>query len=688
MDQLTSFYKSCEDYNRTKDYELVKKSSLELLFIVPYNFVYLENTNAFIVYVCSYVYVSKPDTRAYDIIAKITRIFIKNNSKEYSEVINQYLGALYVYGYDLIWYWHVKSIVNSDIVKAISSIIRNLKLSMNNLCSKLCIKSCYDNIVIGCGTASLVYIKSFPQEQSVLVIEQGQYITYDPVISEGKSFELYKIISQFPKQAADNILNFLSSLSVLGEGTKFMAYYNSNSSKGPLANIIDGRRLYAGTTIGGSSTHNYMQTVSYSKDFFDKVEAIAGRNWSYEAMSKRFESVTTDNYSFTDDKVHYTQEKESTFLTQLLEMIKDKPPPSDVGIPLTFDYNQGYNNVLATTTKMYTYSNFSRCSTPAALLPLTKVRYMGKTHNNVGVWKHEDQNNVTYLANAFVTKINISNCIATSVLTSIGEIRGTKIISSAGTIDSAQILQNSGIGHSLILEKANTPVIIDNKYVGKFYTHYGSFINFELKKELSPIGEPIGSTWSMAFLKLLPQYLSRSIEAIFSLEVAPNLTSIKNFMVTIFIVQPEEHGTINITRSNGEPNIVYNFYNNDKDLELIRATIEYFYNTFKDIAIMTYPNPDVITDSNKLKDFLGSYHYVNNTTTPGTYLSYHMCGSLPVGKVVTNNLRVMGIKNLYVVDNSVWPIIPDGNTEAAALMVGKLFSDYLRRKSNQCPCNR
>lgn len=364
---MTSFYKSCEDYNRTKDYELVKKSSLELLFIVPYNFLYLENTNAFIVYVCSYVYVSKPDTRAYDIIAKITRIFIKNNSKEYSEVINQYLGALYVYGYDL---------------------------------------------------------------------------------------------------------------------------------------------------------------------------------------------------------------------------------------------------------------------------------------------------------------------------------RGTKIISSAGTIDSAQILQNSGIGHSLILEKANTPVIIDNKYVGKFYTHYGSFINFELKKELSPIGEPIGTTWSMAFLKLLPQYLSRSIEAIFSLEVAPNLTSIKNFMVTIFIVQPEEHGTINITRSNGEPNIVYNFYNNDKDLELIRATIEYFYNTFKDIAIMTYPNPDVITDSNKLKDFLGSYHYVNNTTTPGTYLSYHMCGSLPVGKVVTNNLRVMGIKNLYVVDNSVWPIIPDGNTEAAALMVGKLFSDYLRRKSNQCPCNR
>ena len=63
-------------------------------------------------------------------------------------------------------------------------------------------------------------------------------------------------------------------------------------------------------------------------------------------------------------------------------------------------------------------------------------------------------------------------------------------------------------------------------------------------------------------------------------------------------------------------------------------------------------------------------------------LLYHPTGTCRIGvdedAVVDPELRVRGVEGLRVVDASVFPVIPGGNTNAAAIMVGERAADLIR----------
>ena len=64
---------------------------------------------------------------------------------------------------------------------------------------------------------------------------------------------------------------------------------------------------------------------------------------------------------------------------------------------------------------------------------------------------------------------------------------------------------------------------------------------------------------------------------------------------------------------------------------------------------------------------------------------YHLVGTAKMGKhsdpkaVVDQNLRVHGMKNLRVIDSSVMPMIPSGNTYAATMMIAEKGSDLIKQ---------
>jgi choline dehydrogenase len=48
---------------------------------------------------------------------------------------------------------------------------------------------------------------------------------------------------------------------------------------------------------------------------------------------------------------------------------------------------------------------------------------------------------------------------------------------------------------------------------------------------------------------------------------------------------------------------------------------------------------------------------------------------------VDSHLRVHGVENLRVVDASVMPVIPGGNTNAPTIMIGERAADMIRGRA-------
>ena len=51
---------------------------------------------------------------------------------------------------------------------------------------------------------------------------------------------------------------------------------------------------------------------------------------------------------------------------------------------------------------------------------------------------------------------------------------------------------------------------------------------------------------------------------------------------------------------------------------------------------------------------------------------HHFAGTAAIGRVVDNQLKVMGVEGLYIADASALPSTPRVNSMASAMMIGRL----------------
>jgi choline dehydrogenase-like flavoprotein len=131
-------------------------------------------------------------------------------------------------------------------------------------------------------------------------------------------------------------------------------------------------------------------------------------------------------------------------------------------------------------------------------------------------------------------------------------------------------------------------------------------------------------------------------------------------------LHPLSRGTVNIDPANpeGEPVVDYRALTNPVDIdvmtEIMRYTRHYYFNntaTALFAAREQSPGAKVQTDAQLAA-------YLADTLSPTEFHPAGTCAMMPreLGGVVDQQLRVYGVKNLRVIDASIMPTLPGGNT--------------------------
>jgi len=313
---------------------------------------------------------------------------------------------------------------------------------------------------------------------------------------------------------------------------------------------------------------------------------------------------------------------------------------------------------------------------------------------------------------ALIKKINFENKVAKEVEYWIENQLFTvaankEIILSSGAIGSPQLLQVSGIGNSDKLKNLGIDMIHELKGVGENLQDHLMFRPIYKIQNIKSLNKKINSLFGNLLIGLEyvfnrsgPMTMGASQLCMFaksdpSLEM-PNLQwhvqpmsmdslgATKNhdfhaFTPTVSNIRPTSKGHVNIIDSDSRtyPKIKMNYLSTDEDRKVAAAGLKLTRKivleseTFKKYYPEEYrPGIHLNEDEDILK---AAADYAQTI--------FHPVGTCKMGSdenaVVSDELKVHGIKNLRVIDASIMPNITSGNTNAPTIMIAEKGADMI-----------
>lgn len=525
----------------------------------------------------------------------------------------------------------------------------------------------FDYIVIGTGPAGAVIAKTLSDDRktSVLLVEAGENNDKDkPIRDSAFAPELEE--SYYPQY-------FWQGEGVPQEG-------------------VDDRSFEwtTGRLLGGGSSINGEQYVRPTSAVFREWEKLLGPLWSPKRAILRFKKLEKYNGQSDDPQfrgyrgrinIRQAPRNPTTMADKLTEAIERA-----TGYPEIVDYNDP-RTPLGPFTRWQLYQNpdgtresSSRAFlSPDIMLPTgrgakgRKLRVFVKTTALRVLFSDRRAHGVELLKAGKRLKVYARK----------------KVILSAG-INSAQLLMLSGIGPAKLLRESGIPVVFDNPNVGeRLRNHTLNFATFTTNPvdQALPLGDPDALYTGGAFL---PDPSGRNPDRRAVQLIGIPADGMLN--IAILWLRPKSRGSIKI--QNNDPLKIpladEGFLMNSDDLESIKNVYRIY---IKDIAAkleaidpsyrLVEPTLDVIDDDSRLEEFI-KQNFEHN---------HHQQGSLRMapltkGGVVDRRGRVHGVKDLIVADASIIPFTVDGNTSAAAFLIGYTIARQLKRQSNKNPKRR
>jgi choline dehydrogenase-like flavoprotein len=321
--------------------------------------------------------------------------------------------------------------------------------------------------------------------------------------------------------------------------------------------------------------------------------------------------------------------------------------------------------------------------------------------------------NLTVESHVVVDRILFDNGKAVGVLAKRAgqDLRfaaGKEVIVCAGALATPAILQRSGVGPKPLLDELGIPVVADNPAVGRdLFEHRGvvfqwrvpdgqsqnrefrglGLIRSVIRYYLGKKGAMAGGAYDMgAWIKSSPDKDRPDIQLLmsaftFDFEAVPlKIEDHGGINFCVYPIRPDSRGKIEIASRDPEalPHIEPGYVTAETDRALIGTMFQ--------IARRYVAQPPLA-------------QYIEEETRPGAqyvegadieqaylkfgYTNYHASGTCRMGRdansAIDPALRVRGVKSLRVVDTSIFPFMPAGNTNGPAMVVAWRAADVILR---------
>ncbi|KAF2881940.1 hypothetical protein ILUMI_24237 [Ignelater luminosus] len=553
----------------------------------------------------------------------------------------------------------------------------------------------FDFIIVGSGSAGAVVANRLSQvkDWKILLLEAGSYPS---------------TLSEIPA--------FLFSLQNTTEDWQYKMEPSKTCCLGLKGNVCSCPR---GRVLGGTSILNAMVYVRGNPNDYNTWAEAGNIGWDYESVLKQYrklEGCQDPNYPYyeKDGELELTRYK-------LQEPIRDILQDAYNELGLYQEYTEekptGFWDSFMSTNKG------SRFSTARSFIQTIK-----------------DRKNLYIALHAQVSKIVVDKSSKTAqgvevkINDKILKIKAKKeVILSAGTINSPQILMNSGIGPKEHLESLGIDVITNLKVGENLQDHpmFPLFISVDKsvvkpKSDLDRLDEiyqyfmhrrgPFGGielTNFMGFINskndsIFPDlqvfhalhdpndlYLLQIITSSFNLPdellktFQENNKHNSNLFFLLQVMKPKSVGKILLRSTNlfDRPMIFPNYFSdeNNEDLELLLKAIKLIKKVIQTETLTQYKAKIVeyTLPNCKEYDFDTDEFWRCAIRNIGSHL-YHQVGTCKMGPegdpsaVVDPRLRVHGIKGVRVIDGSIMPRITSGNTNAPIMMIGEKGAELIK----------
>ena len=523
----------------------------------------------------------------------------------------------------------------------------------------------FDYIVVGAGSAGCVLARRLSEERGVrvLLVEAG-----------GKDEHFYIHVPA----------GFMNVVNASGIQWRYV------SEPEPALNH---RRMWQqrGRVLGGSSSINAMMYMRGNPLDYEQWAELGAKGWSYAEVLPYFRKSETydggaDAYRGAEGPLGVHR---AAMANPLFEVFIEAGV--EAGYPRNPDVNgfrqEGFGPADSTVRRGRRSSAAEAYLHPVAGRPNLDVR-----------------------TDTLVHRVVIEEGRARGIVCERGGVRSEaraarEVVLSAGAINSPKLLMLSGIGPGPQLQEYGIAVERDLPGVGaNLMDHLCLYLQWECTRAASiqPYVRRPGRWWAGLQWLLFKRGVAASTQGeavgfvrsragvewpdiqidffpaclLEDLSVAPVA---HGFSAHIGPLRPRSRGRIELGSADPhrDPRIFFNYLACEEDWEDMRAALALTREVHRQPAFDSWRGREILP-GDEVSARAAIDDFIRETVTT----NFHVCGTCAMGAgaeaVVDPECRVYGIEGLRVVDASVMPRIPSGNTNAPTIMIGEKAADLIR----------